>query len=206
MSSERRTRNRVSIVCGVGINDADYVTRDVVLIDGVQKTLWICPFYNVWVKMIRRCYSESYHKRRPTYKDCVVCDEWLNFSNFRKWMVGQDWQGKQLDKDLLFVGNKLYSPDTCIFVVSKVNNFIIDNAASRGLYLIGACFDKNKNKFSSYCNNPFTKELEYLGYHTSELEAHLTWKKRKHELACQLADSEYVNDERLKEALKNRFK
>lgn len=36
----------------------------------------------------------------------------------------QDWEGKQLDKDLLSGGSLIYSPDTCIFLDQVVNLFI----------------------------------------------------------------------------------
>ena len=83
---------------------------------------------------------------------------------FRAWMVEQDWKGKQLDKDLLVQGNKMYSPDTCVFVDGVVNNFLTDRAAARGEWPIGVIWHERAKKFMSQCNNPFTKKYEYLGY------------------------------------------
>ena len=40
--------------------------------------------YDAWHDMIRRCYYAGYHKKNPTYIDCEVCDEWLNFQDFAK--------------------------------------------------------------------------------------------------------------------------
>ena len=37
------TIKRNKLVCGVGINDADYVTQINRKIDGRQKRIWICP-------------------------------------------------------------------------------------------------------------------------------------------------------------------
>lgn len=200
-----KLRKRNKLVYGVGVNDASYVTEKREKINGKKVLLWRCPFYRTWESMLNRCYSETIHQKHPTYKDCSVCDNWLIFSNFKAWMEQQDWKGKQLDKDLLVQGNKVYSPHTCIFVDRKINLFVIDGGASRGDYMIGVCWDKSSNKFRVRCNNPFTGEGEYLGLFINELEAHLTWKSRKHELACQLADSEYCNDPRLAEALKTRY-
>lgn len=112
-------------VCGVGLNDADYVVKP--LVNGVRVP---CPYYTRWRCMIERCYSIQVHKRQPTYSDCIVCEEWLTFSNFKAWMETQDWEGNQLDKDLLVEGNKVYGPDTCVFVSSDVNNFIIHDLKS----------------------------------------------------------------------------
>ena len=38
--------------------------------------------YILWHNMLRRCYSDKYHEKRPTYKDCTVCNRWLVFANF----------------------------------------------------------------------------------------------------------------------------
>lgn len=191
------------LVNGIGINDVDQYTQKTKNVDGKYVVVWRCPFYSVWTSMLSRCYSNRYQSRQPSYKDCFVCDEWKLFSNFKSWMQQQDWKGKQLDKDLLIPNNRVYSPEACIFVSQSVNNFVEDSAASRGEFLIGASWHKTRNKFRSYCRNPFTSKTEHLGLFTEELEAHLAWKKRKHELACQLADT--CDNPRLAEALRQRY-
>ena len=198
-------RKRNKKVYGVGINDADYNVAVHQIVNGKDKIVWKCHFYTIWKSMLMRCYSEKFQLKRPTYRGCKVCDEWLVFSNFKKWMETQDWQGKHLDKDLLKEGNKVYCPEYCIFVDNKVNTFVIDSGASRGEYMLGVYWDKRNNKYHSQCSNPSTGKSEYIGLFTTELEAHLAWKRRKHELACQLADSEYCTDPRLAEALRTRY-
>lgn len=82
------------------------------------------PQYRRWINMMERCYSPLYHKRHPTYKDCSVCDEWLNFQNFAKWFdenKPKDNLKYHLDKDLKFSGNKIYSPEFCSFVSPNEN-------------------------------------------------------------------------------------
>ena len=192
-------------VYGVGINDADYNVVIGDMVDGKWKITWKCPFYTAWNNVLERCYSDTYQLKRPTYKVCSVCDEWLTFSKFKTWMETQEWEGKQLDKDLLKLGNKVYCPEWCIFIDRKINNFVIDSGATRGKYMIGVYWDKCTGKFKSQCNNPFTRKREYLGLFTDELEAHLAWKRKKHQFACQLAESEYCNDPRLAEALRTRY-
>ena len=196
------------LVRGVGLNDADYATQKnetIGYVDGKQKRklVWICPFYQVWTNMINRCYSVKFQERWPTYVGCTVSDEWKTFSNFRSWMMTQDWQDKHLDKDILFEGNKVYSPETCVFVSGSVNNFTNDRDAARGEWLIGVYWHKRVNKFTSYCSNPFTKKQEYLGLFTSELEAHEAWLTRKLELAYELAAIQ--EDSRVAEALIKRY-
>ena len=199
-----RTRK---LVYGVGVNDADYavVEFETIVVNGKrkQKLIWFCPFYRAWASMLKRCYSIELQERQPTYKGCSITEEWKTFSNFRAWMMTQDWEDKHLDKDLLFEGNKVYSPETCVFVTPVVNSFTTDSKASRGDCLIGVCWNKERGKFQSNCSNTFTKKLEYLGLFTSELEAHEAWLKRKLELAYELAAEQ--TDERVAEALIDRY-
>lgn len=196
------------LVFGVGVNDSDYVTQKVETIGYVdgkrkQRVLWTCPYYRVWVNMLERCYSAKYQELYPTYKGCTVSREWHTFSNFRAWMEEKNWEGKQLDKDLLFEGNKVYSTDSCVFVTQMVNSFTIDRGAARGDWLIGVCWHKPAEKFLSKCCNPFTKKREHLGYFTCELEAHQAWLNRKLELAHELAAIQ--TDPRVAKALVDRY-
>ncbi len=196
------------LVFGVGINDADYVTQKNETIGYVNgkrklKQVWVCPYYKAWKSMLVRCYSKKYQERKPTYKGCSVSAEWHSFSNFKAWMEKQDWEGKELDKDLLFKGNKVYSAETCVFVTPLVNTFTSDRGAARGEWLIGVCWDKDRKKFMSKCSNPFTKKIEKLGRFTSEQEAHNAWIKRKLELAHELAAIQ--TDPRVAKALIDRY-
>ena len=196
------------LVYGVGINDADYVvekSETIGYVDGKQKRkrAWVCPHYRTWKDMLKRCYSDKAQERYPSYKGCTVSDEWLTFTNFRAWMEKQDFEGKQLDKDLLFEGNKVYSPETCVFVTGAVNNFTIDRGAARGEWLIGVNWHKASEKFRAQCSHPLSGEREYLGLFTSEQEAHEAWRKRKLELAHELASIQ--TDERVAKALISRY-
>lgn len=195
------------LVYGVGINDADYVVQkwETIIVNGKQKKklIWFCPYYRAWTSMLKRCYSTKYQECRPTYIGCTVSKEWKTFSNFRSWMMTQDWEDKHLDKDILFEGSKVYSPETCVFVSGMVNVFTTDRGNDRGEFLIGVCWDKGKSKFKSQCGNPFTKKREHLGYFTCELETHEAWLTRKLELAYELAAIQ--TDERVAEVLIDRY-
>ena len=190
---------------GIGINDAPYVTQKCIRVDGKNVHIETCPFYLKWKGMFDRCYSEKELAKHETYRGCSVCDEWVYFTAFRKWMEKQDWEGNQLDKDILYLDNKIYSPTTCVFVHPKVNTFLINRTHDRGQCLVGVSLERRTGLFIAYCSNPFTGGRERLGRYNTELEAHLAWKSRKHELACQLADSEYVTDERVANALRTRY-
>ena len=190
---------KTKLVQGVGVNDVNYHVHR----RENGKIVWTCPYYRTWVSMLTRAYSDKLKQRCPTYGGVTVCEEWHSLIRFRAWMVEQDWNGKQLDKDILFQGNRVYSPDTCVFVDRAVNTFLTDHAAARGEWPLGVSWHKLTEKFTSSCSNPFTKKLEYLGSFTCPQEAHQAWKKRKHELACQLADLQ--TDQRVAEALRTRY-
>lgn len=112
-------------VYGVGTNDAPYMIE---YRTGDRRVP--CPFYKKWAAILERCYAGR--GRYPSYEDCRVCDEWLTFSAFKAWAEQQPWQGREIDKDLKVLGNRIYSPETCLFVPKLVNSVILDNASRRG--------------------------------------------------------------------------
>lgn len=183
-------------ICGIGTNDADYITQPV--INGKQMR---CPYYVAWASMLGRCYSAKYQASHPTYAGCSVVKEWLTFSNFKKWMKHQDWRGKQLDKDILIVGNKVYSPDTCIFVSSAVNKLLIDSAAKRGDYPQGVAWDKIMGKYRSYCN--VNGKLKHLGYFGRANEAEVAYLEFKITHVTKIANDQPLN---IKNGLLNHVK
>ena len=191
------------LVHGFGINDADYPVTSNSLIEGKWRQVWICPFFSRWRAMISRCYSKSRISRFPSYKACTVSAEWSRFSEFRSWMDSQEWHGYELDKDILCKGNKLYSPDKCVFIEPRLNRFIIDRGSDRGDYPIGVYWHKGANKFASACRNPFHDKIEHLGYFSTAENAHIAWRERKHKLSCAYADLH--KDPRIAEALRKRY-
>lgn len=186
------------LVCGVGINDADYVVQPV--IDGKQQ---ICPFYKKWHSMLVRVYSPKAKKHRLSYEGTSVCDEWLTFSNFKVWMETKDWKDKQLDKDILVYGNREYGPDVCCFVDNQTNNFILENTPVRGKYPIGVCFNKKLSKFMSSCMSVVTGKSEYFGLYNTAEEAHKAWLAFKLSQAHVLAERQ--TDTRVAQALISRY-
>lgn len=193
-------RKKMSKIAGVGVNDADYqVTHR----EG-RKIVWVCPFYQVWRDLITRCYSVKCQDRNPTYRECTVVEDWHQFSNFRNWMQAQDWQGKELDKDLINPSNSVYGPKDCIFISAKLNTFIVESAAIRGNWPLGVCWAKDKGKFKASCRNPFiARKQEHIGYFDCPDQAHQAWKSRKLEHALTLASQQ--TDDRIAMALVARY-
>lgn len=158
---------------GIGMNDASYKVNQ----KNTHGKWTICPYYTKWYSMLERCYSDRYKKSRPTYKDCLVTNEWLTFSNFKSWMELQDWKGKHLDKDIKIYGNNIYSPDTCLFVSPFINSLLNEQSRSRGLHPLGVSFDKKKGLFMSKCKNE--KSSVFLGYFSVPSEAGKAYRNYK---------------------------
>ena len=182
---------------GVGVNDADYMTQ---YRDENGKEVR-CPYYSRWRDMLKRCYCTKRLEKYPTYKGCSVYEEWLTFSNFRKWMETQDWEGKQLDKDLLVRGNKVYSPDTCVFVSGSLNALTIDSGATRGEYPQGVNWSEKEQGYVARCSTGDGKR-KYLGRFKTVDAAEAAYCNHKALVIIGLANSEEVSHQHmLKQAL-----
>ena len=166
--------------------------------------------YSVWHNMLMRCYSDKYQKQRPTYKDCCVCEEWHNYSNFKKWYDNNyyeiEGERMDLDKDILVKGNKIYSPNTCVFTPQNINKLFIKSNKIRGKYPIGVYFNKNANKFIAQCNTFYNgkRKRKILGYYNTIEDAFEVYKKFKEANIKQIAD-EYKDKipDKLYEAMYN---
>ena len=188
---------------GVAFFDEDYtplIKQEMPKVNGkrVRKISWICPHYAVWMNMITRVY-----RGKQAYTNVSVCDDWLYFSRFKFWMQTQEWEGKQLDKDLLVEGNKIYSPDTCCFINGKTNVFIINKENINGF--TGVVYDKTRNlkPYLAQIKDLNSNKHLNLGRFSTPEEAHLAWKQKKHLFACQLAELEV--DVRVKLALTTKY-
>ena len=166
-----KLRKRNKLVEGIGVNDADYCVQPMV---GDKQSK--CPIYFRWVNVLKRC-TPKYQTAHPTYIGCEVCDEWKSFMAFRAWMITQEWEGKDLDKDLLGCG-KIYSPENCCFIDGAINKLLTDRVGARGPYLLGVARNSGKGK-------PYRAQLSKygyrygLGYFDTQEEAHLAYCKAK---------------------------
>jgi hypothetical protein len=147
------------LVCSVGTNDLGHRNEH----------------YDRWNHMLQRCYNSKFQQNCPTYVGSSVCQEWLTLSNFSIWCGQFQWQGMQLDKDLLAPEKtgKLYCPEFCVPVPHWLNSLFIDSRAARGQYAQGVCFEKSKQKFRSQLR--VDGKSQFLGYFDTEREAALTY-------------------------------
>lgn len=203
--------NYKKLIFGVGVNDADYQVSkySYTTVGGktVQTQEWICPYYLKWHSLLQRLYSSIAKTSQPTYSECSVCEEWLLFSNFKAWVVDQpevNWEYMQLDKDLLVEGNKVYSPETCVFISRTVNTFIRDSFKRSDDLPTGVTRHTSKTSpFMGRCKDPLKRYTDYLGVFKTEEEAHSAWVKQKHQYAKDLACLQA--DERVRDALSSRY-
>lgn len=143
---------------------------------------------NCWRAILHRCYSDKSLEKHPTYKDCIVCDEWLCYANFKCWYDKNYYQiGNErmhIDKDILVKGNKIYSPETCIFVPQSINSlFIKANKIRNGT--IGVSKRKYGYSAPTEIINGYNKKF---GNFNTETEAFISYKKAKENYIKKVAD------------------
>lgn len=174
-------------VCGIGyLGEGEYKTRE----NGKNTRV-----YDTWHHMLRRCYDPKYQEKYQTYIVCEVDEYFHNFQNFAKWYEKNYYtvEGETmcLDKDILVKHNKIYSPDTCIFVPQTINKLFIKRQNDRGKSVIGTSPHKC-GKYQSNCSllNPETGKSngKYLGIYDTELEAFEVYKYYKEKNIKEVAD------------------
>jgi len=163
------------IMCGMGYRGSDNVDCR-------------CESYLRWHDMINRCYNEKFHERQPQYKGCTVCEEWLNYSNFKVWYDENKIKGMSLDldKDILFKGNLEYSPATVAFVPHVINTLFINGKKNRGNYPVGVHWDKEKNKYRAEMS--FAGKMIRLGRFDTVESAFARYKEYKEDFIKDMAE------------------
>lgn len=124
---------------GVGIND--YEGR---ICDGIGK---VATFYTTWANMIARCYSNKVKNKNPTYNDCYSCEKWHRLKNFKVFFDDNYKDGYDLDKDLLVKGNKVYSPETCVFLPREINSFLSNKYTCKNKLYAGITWRESIRKY-----------------------------------------------------------
>ena len=146
--------------------------------------------YHKWAAMLDRCIREDYRdKSISSYKDCTVCEEWLNFQNFAKWFYENQYECNEplcVDKDILIHGNRLYSPNTCLLVPQRINLLFIKEKGRRGNLLIGAQKYKQYNYFTSMLST--LEGNKYLGLFSNEYDAFMAYKTEKEKYIKEVAN------------------
>jgi hypothetical protein len=171
--NEKESRANTMTVYGHGINDLDEPAR--IYIGGKKRH---CPFYQTWASMLKRAYSEKKKVSHPTYEGVTVTPEWWSRRAFTEWMRGQEWQGRHLDKDILWPGNKIYAPDKCLFVPPEINNLLTNCRSSPWRVPRRRLIpQRQRKKFEAYTSikNKFT----HIGYFTDVNKAECAFLRAK---------------------------
>ena len=96
-------------------------------------------YYFKWKGLINRCYNnKEYGYKNYGAKGITVCEEWLNFQNFVKWIKDKDiYNSFEIDKDVIANINhleiKIYSPETCLILPPNINGFLVCDNVTCGV-------------------------------------------------------------------------
>lgn len=143
--------------------------------------------YSIWANMLKRCYSEVFQNRHPSYKGCTVCEEWHDYQVFAEWYVSHNSYGLRydLDKDLLLEGNRVYSPETCCMIPEEINIAIAKQGNSANGLPIGIQRQGVSTFRADYAG---LKGDRYIGAFSSIGEALAAYKKAKKGYILELAE------------------
>jgi len=168
------------LVFGVGINDCD---GGVLGDEG-----FLLDSYRHWYNMLARCYAKSVLNRSPQYHGCSVCEEWLSYSNFKAWYDNNNVEDWALDKDIIFKGNKVYSPETCCFVPMAINSLFTNRRLGRGKYPIGVGCRRRGNTTRFVASLKKDGKDIWLGNYLTPEEAFNAYKVAKEAWIKEVAD------------------
>lgn len=104
----------------------------------------------IWRSIIQRCYDKNFQITHPTYLKTKVCKEWHNFQVFAEWYHQNYIEDFDIDKDLLQLNieEKIYSPETCMFLPRKINSFLSRQGGNKNKFgVVG--ITSRRGKFSS---------------------------------------------------------
>ena len=170
-------------VCDIGYLG---IGKHVVSIDGRQ-----IKKYRTWRNMIRRCVNPKKGTESRSYCNSIIDGVWHDYQNFGDWYDNNFYEvGNEkmcLDKDILFKGNKIYSPETCVFVIDRINKLFTKSKFARGDFPIGVCMDGNS--IIAQCKNSLIGESQVrLGAFQSIESAFQAYKEYKETHIKEIAD------------------
>lgn len=152
----------MKLVCGVGFNDRTKPS----FINGKNT-----KEYNCWTSMLSRCYLDKYKKRYPTYAECGVSENFKNYSYFYDWchrQIGFNMPDYNLDKDIIKIGNKIYSEDFCAFIPTAINCLLVRPRNKFNDLPTGVYFCKRTRKYRAQCNDGVGRVVKLGNFNTPE--------------------------------------
>lgn len=158
-----------------------------------------------WKGLLERSYCPKLLLKRPTYLEVHADESWHNFQTFSSWCQTQKGfinKGWELDKDLLVKGNKVYSPNTCVFLPSEINVAISTVKSTRkGDLPVGVTNSEQGRGYRAYCSD----KGKTLSKRSTSVEECFDWyKNTKENIIKSLADEySHLLDVNAYEALYN---
>ena len=138
--------------------------------------------YKIWHSLLRRCYDIDFQKNHSTYMGCTVAKRWHNFQNFCEDyinMIGYGIYDWQIDKDIIFKGNKLYSRKRCFLIPRHINSLLTKRDACRGDCCIGVTLDKYNANYPYKAHCCVNGKVTTVGLFKTENEAFAAYKSFK---------------------------
>jgi hypothetical protein len=148
--------------------------------------------YSTWYNMILRCYQQKELSKYKTYKGCSVDERFWCLQDFGKWYEENYYEVPNeimsLDKDILIKGNRIYSPDSCVFTPQTINSLIVKKYNNGNDTLpLGVCYHKKHCKYMASCST-IDKKIVCLGYYDTPEEAFNVYKQFKEKYIKTVAD------------------
>lgn len=167
---------------GVGFNDKSRPAKDLTRNAPIYH-------YNIWKKMLRRCYDLDFHVLQPSYTNCHISENFKSYSYFYDWCEKQIGFGEhnfELDKDILKKGNKIYSEETCVFIPKEINQLFATCGKARGEYPIGVHYDHFTRRLKAAIR--YKGRSVNLGRFDDPVVAFNAYKKTKEEIIREHAE------------------
>ena len=186
-----------SLCYGVGIND--------VMIPYFTST----RTWRTWSGIIRRTDNRDpkwiNEQNKTSYVGCTLDSRWYKLSAFKEWIEQwDDFENKEVDKDILIPGNKIYGPDTCLMVRPSVNAWFKPTKHGGGDLPRGVTWNNSWKKGRS--PNPYRAQITpiggkrtALGYYATAEEASAVFEKARKEQIKILIETE--TDPKVKNAM-----
>lgn len=132
--------------------------------------------YDHWRRMLQRSYDPKWKALHPTYGECSVATDWWNYQDFAEWFHSVEYRTDRsdLDKDLLYFGNKEYGSETCVFIPENINKGIVIRGAVSNWH-------SRDEYYQTSCNGV------YIGRSANPLEYAEAWLDIKHSHIRKLA-------------------
>jgi len=132
--------------------------------------------FNTYLGILSRC-TKSFQEGSPHYAG--VTTSFTSFDQFADWsstQISSDIPDYDIDKDLLKVGNKVYSPEDCVYLPAYINRSISTRQESRDSLPRGVSRRVQFEKEVYVAAIRIGKKLKYLGTFNNPEDAHIQYK------------------------------